>query len=132
MNAKRKKETIKRIDMLEEKCKEDFEKWYLWVYLDLENVSTIDQQMRLLDFKQKRPSEQYGVFVDFFGSTENKMLVEYSIYDHRIRIIDFDHDVEEQIHVFDMTYEFPDSKDLKSDYENEAIKQASKLYNERL
>lgn len=45
-----------------------FEKWYLWIYLNLENVSPFYTSMCISDFNDKRESEKFGVYVDWFGS----------------------------------------------------------------
>lgn len=109
---------------LNSQCKEDFERWFLDKY-GFEKWSDLKPCFYCLDNSLK-----YGVYVDFFVGNESKILVEYSLYDRKIRIIDFNNDIEEQIYMYDMIYEFEDSKDLKSDYENWIIKKANEIYNQ--
>jgi hypothetical protein len=120
--------------MLEGQVKIAFENWLVdnEELQDLKNAdSHMHQWLSFKGFKNLHPSMQYGVYVDFFKSPKVMMLVEYSLYDHRIRIIDYNHHIEEQIHEFDMTYDFSDSEDLKADYEQAAITKASQIFNER-
>ena len=53
------------------KCKEDFEKWYLEEYLKVKdddtNIVFMPKSWAFIFYK-KKPSEQYGVYVDFFDS----------------------------------------------------------------
>jgi hypothetical protein len=109
---------------LNSQCKEDFERWFLDKY-GFDKWSDLNPCFYCLDNSLK-----YGVYVDFFVGNESKILVEYSLYDRKIRIIDFNNDIEEQIYTYDMIYEFEDSKDLKSDYENWIIKKANEIYNQ--
>jgi hypothetical protein len=82
-------------------------------------------------FYEFKPSMQIGVLIRFFGSSEVQLLVEYSIYDRTIRIIDFYHDVEEQVHEFDMTYDFEESENLQGDYEEASITKAIQIFEAR-
>ena len=50
--------------------KEDFEKWYLNIYLDFSKESEQTKKMMLLIFYKKKFTERYGVYVDFGDSVK--------------------------------------------------------------
>ena len=62
------------------KCKEEFEKWYLFEYmrmipekdwtLEFINQFEVTRIYLLKEFYKKKPSEKYGVYEGFFNSLE--------------------------------------------------------------
>ena len=85
------------------------------------------------DFEDLPDSMIYSVYVDWFLSPPTGLLVEYSLYDNRIRIVDYIQDAEEKVHVFDTTYEFDCDSDIENKrlHEELAITKATELYNNR-
>jgi len=57
------------------KFKEDFEKWYLNIYLDFSKESEQTKKMMLLIFYKKKFTERYGVYVDFGDSVDKRISV---------------------------------------------------------
>tara|TARA_R110000796_G_scaffold208302_1_gene324559 strand:- start:8 stop:319 length:312 start_codon:yes stop_codon:yes gene_type:complete len=64
---------------LTEKCKEEFEKWW---------INFMDQEMSIHTFIQQHKSMQWGVYVDFFDSVGFNIVIEQldyqSWYNYRI------------------------------------------------
>jgi hypothetical protein len=114
------------------KCREAFQEWYRnplgtdeprwtnWKGIDLYSLTIFDK----LD-----SSMQFGVLVDFFYSVG--ILVEFSLYETTVTIIDYDHSIEEQAYEFDVTYEFESSTSYILDYMTFAINKANEIFNER-
>ena len=67
------------------KCKEEFEKWYLFDYikmipekdweLEFINQFEITRLYLIKEFYNKKPSEKYGVLIDYFDSVGIEALV---------------------------------------------------------
>jgi hypothetical protein len=120
---------------LTEKCKEEFEKWFVVVFLkhSLNYYESTDKTTKeyvridLKTFYTKNKSMQYGVFVDFFGSV--------GIY---IQLMPYFHSVKEVVLWF---FTFKDERcvHLNSHLENKAktrpeartkaIEKANELFN---
>lgn len=120
------------------KAKEALEKWLInskrhtVSHIKTETIAFDNSVLRLntVPFEVLEDSMKFGVYVDFADS--NKTIIEFSLYDRKIRIIDFNHDVEEQVYEYDMTYEFEDSTNLLDDYRTATIEKFNEILNERL
>lgn len=126
------KETQLTIMNLTENALEHFETWYIpYIREKRSDYYKFSDDQLLRKFHRMIPSMKFGVFTDWFTTSEAMMLIEYSVYNGEVKIVDYDHAIEEQVHLFDMTYEFEDSTDYKTDYELFAVNEANKIYNKR-
>lgn len=123
------------------KCKEAFEKYVFSLNHhgkllgdEISSLSIYTHLNILGIFRSLPDSAKFGVYVDFFLTPPNGILMDYSLYDRRVRVVDFIQDVEEKVYVFDTTYEFECKSDLenKSKHESFAIEKANEILNERL
>ena len=107
------------------KCKEDFEKWYLNEYLKVKdddtNIVFMPKSWTFVFYK-KNPSEQYGVYVDFFDSVNyNIGIIPHWLNNNTVDRFDFE--------VKDCIYR--EYSVTRQEAREQAILKANEIYNSK-